>query len=148
VREAIRRADDEGVEGVLRIQAPVLAPGGDTIATGAGGSRARAFSLVVEEVGFDGVGGVCDLVDLILTGWSGDARVHRDGEPDLASELGGEGGGHHRPQPRLEDVLGEVIGCGDEGSVLDQAQRPREGDEGALLRGQGAVAEGFQRLCP
>jgi len=40
--------------------------------------------------------------------------LHRDGDPDLAAELVGQGRGDQRAQPVLEVVLGELVRRGDE----------------------------------
>ena len=54
----------------------------------------------------------------------------------------------HRPQPGLEDVLGEVVGRGQQRGVLDQRQRAGQLDPGSVLRGEVLVGEGSDRSSP
>jgi hypothetical protein len=51
------------------------------------------------------------------------ARLHGDGHADVAAELSGQRAGDHRAQPGLQQVLGELVGRGEQRGVLDEAER-------------------------
>ena len=70
-----------------------------------------------------------------------------DGDPDVAAEPLGQRLGQHPAHPRLEHGLGELVGRGQHGGVLDQAQRPGQVQHRVLLRGQ-AGGQSLTDLVP
>ena len=141
MRESIGRADDESVEGVLRVETTVFTARRHTVTARAGRPHARSVDYPIEGVRLNRIGGVGHCVDLVLTGGCGDAGVHSDSQAHLTAELGGERRGDDGAQSRLEDVLREVVGSCDQSGVLDKPEGACEGDEGPLLGGEGAVTE-------
>ncbi len=150
VREAVAGADDERLERVLVVESSVLV-------SRAGRARARATGILAPArrsrhwgprglLGV-GVGGIGHLVGGVVEGGV-DRGIHRDGQLDVAPEQFGQGLHDHRPQPGLEDVLGEIVGGSDQGGVLDEAQGPGQLDECLLLRREAAVGEAGDRLGP
>ena len=143
--EPVARADDEGVEGVLRVQPGVAVVGRPGAAAGrvvAAGRRGRSGRAVPSRrlVGGRRRGRSPSSLDVAASALL--VRVlHGDGDPDVAAEFVAEDGGDQRPQPVLEVFLGEVVRRGEQGGVLDQAERPGEVDPGLLLRADRVVVE-------
>ena len=108
---------------------------------GVGGTVVATVELVLAEVELVdllasvGGAGVVALVERVgLGGGRLDERgVDRDGQAEVAAELGAQGRGDPVTQPGLDDVLGEVVRDGDERGVVEQADEPGEREEGPLL---------------
>ncbi len=149
VGEPVARADDEGLEGVLRVEPRRLeVTSSADFATGAqmgvgslGWPGRCAVALVAKVAHVRGVIGGVGVVSvaLVLGGLAGgrlDRRFDRDGDAGLAAELGGERGRQRGAQPGLEHVLGEIVRSGEEHGVLDDGERTDERDPGLELGGQ------------
>src|SRR5260370_555408 len=67
-------------------------------------------------------------------GAAGGRGVDGHRELDVAAELAGERVGDQGPEPGFELFLDELVGGGDEGGVLDQAEGPGQPQPGALMR--------------
>lgn len=74
--------------------------------------------------------------------------VDGDRHPDLPAELAGERLADRRSQAGLQHFLGELVGCGQQGGVLDQPERSGLGKPRALLRGESAVVEAVEHARP
>ena len=114
---------------------------------GTGSSGSRSTRWVVGHPG--GVGSerfgvepVIVAVDLIAQ-----LGFDRDGDPHLATELAGEDLGDVRAKPALDEVLGELIGCGEQSGVLDHAHRPGQAEKGSSLRSR-FVGQGVEDPVP
>ena len=147
VRETVRRADDEGVEGELRVE------------VGRAGVRGR---------GHEG-GGV---VFLVLIGRRGrgvrrrgggrfllflffrddhERGVDGDGDADGAAQVHGQGGRQLRLRLVFDPLLGEIVGDGEEDRAFDVAEgtgraQHRRGD-GPQLVGGDCVQGRSPRAC-
>ena len=147
-------ADDEGLEGVLRVQPGRLEVTSSAhFATGAELGVGRfmrpgwhvAFVAKVADVG--GVVGGAGLVAsrrgvVEIGGWFGrrlSGRLDGDRHPGLATELGGEGGGQSRTKPGLQHILGEIVRSGEQHRVFDDGERTDQRDPGLELGGQLAL---------
>jgi hypothetical protein len=131
--EPVAGADDEGVEGVLRVQPGAAIAILVGVLGSVGGRRRQRDRLVLPVVVIDrGVAGG-RLVRLV--------RVDGDSDPDVSTEFLGEDGRDERAEPVLEIVLGEVVRRGEQGGVLDQAERPGEADPRLLLRTDRRIIE-------
>ena len=165
IGEAVARADDEGVEGVLRVQPGQLdLLGLGPAATGAGGRGLRVLvdEAVIAAVDRKGRGEALRLRSWFRLGGLlrldalgrrkgvsvGEVRVDGDGQADLTAELVREGLGHRGPQPLLDEVLGEVVGNGDEGRVVEEADEASEAEEGPACYRDTVGVERFQGGAP
>ena len=159
VGEAVARADDEGVEGVLRVQAGRLDldrlvlgdPGARPAAAAAhpgaerrglvGASSASASSSSVR-VAVSG-GGRAGLVGVAVQAQRG---VDRHGQPDLLAELVGQRVGHLLAHAGLEDVLGVVVRAPRAGRSGRSGRRAGSG-AGRRAAGPGCRHRRERRAC-
>lgn len=144
VGEAVRRADDEVVEVVLRVE-PRLGPA----------ARARGVDLARHEGCLDVLAGCGALLHRFLDGFGvlrhvrvdarlgRHVRVHRDGEVrDRVVTDAGDGLGDRDAYPLLEHAAGQVVGdlevqgAGEDALRFDQVEEPVE-----LRRDAGVFAE-------
>ena len=162
VGEAVARTDDEGVERVLRVEAgiPVVVGvlGADrTPGAAAGGGSSTQFSS--SDPPAKGLRARRALVARVRTpplGPVGRARAALEASTfctvtaTLMSrpEFGAEHRGEHGAQLRLDEVLGELVGRGEDSGVADQTERPGQPDPRLLLRAQRWIGEAGDRAVP
>ena len=189
VGEPVARTDDEGVEGVLRVEpgqfdlfghgragagtegarrtgacdGPVAAVVVILVVLDQGDAVELCATLGPAAVGIGGLGVVEDgrggartgLVDVgrsVCGGRVGRAvrqgLVDGHGQAHVVTELAAQGLGDAIAQPRLDDVLGEVVRNGDQGRLVEQPHESGQGEEGALLDGDPVGIERIEGGAP
>ena len=149
VRETVRRADNEGVEGELRVEVGRAGVGGCgdegggvvllVLITRRGRGRRRG-----------GCGGGWLLLFLFLRD-DLERGVDRDGDADGAAQVHGQGGCQLRLRLVFDPLLGEIVGDGEQNRAFDVAEgasgaQHRRGD-GPQLVGGDCVQGRSPRAC-
>ena len=150
VRETVRRADDEGVEGELRVEVGRAGVGGRGDEGGG-----VVLLVLIERRGRGGrMRGGCGGGRLLLFLFFRDdleRGVDRDGDADGAAQVHGQGGRQLRLRLVFNPLLGEIVGDGEEDRAFDVAEGPgraqhRRGD-GPQLVGGDCVQGRSPRAC-
>src|SRR4051794_36371134 len=77
----------------------------------------------------------CSAALVVGIGAGVEAGIDHDREPDVLTELFGERGRDRPAEPRLDDVLGELVGHSEQRGVVDDGVEPAESDERQVLAG-------------
>lgn len=78
----------------------------------------------------------------------GEVGVDRDGQSDLTTQLLRQGLGDVHAQSLLDEVLREVVGNGDQGGVVEEADEAGHAEEGTSGDGNAVGIEGVEGGSP
>ena len=147
VRETVRRADNEGVEGELRVEVGRAGVGGR-------GDEGGGVVLLVHinRRGRGGCGRVGGLLLLFLFVREDlECGIDGDGDADGTAQVHGQGGCQLRLRLVFDPLLGEIVGDGEQNRAFDVAEgasgaQHRRGD-GPQLVGGDCVQGRSPRAC-